>query len=90
MSLYGSLSTFKIGKEKTTTIMTQKVYTVNGMKCPHCEAHVADSVKALAGVSDAKADHDACTLTVDLDETQVSDEQIQEAVNSLGRYELTL
>ncbi len=70
--------------------MTQKVFTVNGMKCPHCEAHVAESVKALAGVNEAKADHNACTLTVDLDETQVTDEQIQEAVNNLGRYELSL
>lgn len=70
--------------------MTQKVFIVNGMKCPHCEAHVAESVKALAGVSEAKADHKSGTLTVDLDETQVSDEQVQETVNSLGRYELTL
>lgn len=70
--------------------MTQKVFTVNGMKCPHCEAHVADAVKELKGVSDAKADHVARTLTVDLDEAQVSDEQIQDTVNNLGRYELVL
>lgn len=70
--------------------MTQKVFKVDGMKCPHCEAHVANAVKVLPGVYDAKADHNACALTVDFDEDKVSDNRIQDTVNNLGRYELIL
>ena len=38
----------------------------------------------------AKADREACNLTVEVDEVCVSDNQIQEAVNALGRYELEI
>lgn len=66
--------------------MTKKVFKVTGMKCMHCEAHVEEAVNALPGVSGAKADREACSLTVEVDESQVNDSQIQETVNGLGRY----
>lgn len=77
-------------KNKNVETMIQKVFTVEGMKCRHCEEQVEEAVKMLPGISWAKADHDACRLTVEMEESRVSDEQIQEAVNRLGRYELTL
>lgn len=70
--------------------MTKKVFKVTGMKCIHCEAHVEEAVNALPGVNGAKADREACNLTVEVDEVCVSDNQIQEVVNALGRYELEI
>ena len=42
---------------------------VNGMMCPHCEAHVTKSLLALPGVIECRADHKAglVTLTTDRD-----------------------
>lgn len=66
----------------------EKVFTVNGMKCGHCEANVENALKALDGVNSAKADHVANNVTVSYDETKVTPEQMETAVNDLGRYEL--
>lgn len=69
--------------------MAKKVFTVNGMKCEHCEANVEKAVKAVAGVNSVKADRSANNITVDADDS-VKDTDIQVAVNDLGRYELVL
>lgn len=67
----------------------KKVFTVTGMKCEHCEARVVNALKELAGVSSAKADHNANNVTVDYDENAVTPEQMKEAVDALGRYEMS-
>lgn len=67
----------------------EKTFTVNGMKCPHCEAKVENALKAVAGISSAKADHNANNVTVGYDETTVTPEQIKDTVDNLG-YELIL
>lgn len=66
----------------------KKTFTVTGMKCEHCEARVENALKELNGVNSAKADHNANTVTVDYDEANVTPEQMTEAVNALGRYEM--
>lgn len=66
----------------------KKTFTVTGMKCEHCEAHVENALKELNGVNSAKADHNANNVTVDYDEANVTPEQMTEAVNALGRYEM--
>lgn len=66
----------------------KKTFTVTGMKCEHCEARVENALKELNGVNSAKADHNANNLTVDYDEANVTPEQMTEAVNALGRYEM--
>ncbi|WP_049972082.1 heavy-metal-associated domain-containing protein [Haladaptatus cibarius] len=45
----------------TTTIQ------VDGMNCGHCEQSVVDALEDLSGVSDASADHEAGTATVEGD-----------------------
>lgn len=37
---------------------------VNGMMCPHCEAHVTKAMLALPGVTACRADHKANTVTL--------------------------
>ena len=66
----------------------KKTFTVTGMKCEHCEARVENALKELNGVNSAKADHNANNVTVDYDEANVPPEQMTEAVNALGRYEM--
>lgn len=66
----------------------KKTFTVTGMKCEHCEARVENALKELYGVNSAKADHNANNVTVDYDEANVTPEQMTEAVNALGRYEM--
>jgi copper chaperone len=66
----------------------KKTFTVTGMKCEHCEARVENALKELNGVNSAKADHNANNVTVDYDEANVTPEQMTEAVNALGRYEM--
>lgn len=66
----------------------KKTFTVTGMKCEHCEARVENALKELNGVNSAKANHNANNVTVDYDEANVTPEQMTEAVNALGRYEM--
>lgn len=68
----------------------KKTFQVNGMRCPHCKAHVEDAIKALPGVTDAVASVEDKQVTVDFDEAQSSEKDIQKAVNDTGRYELLL
>ena len=70
--------------------MTKQVFTVEGMKCTKCEAKVEDALCALEGVKAAKADHDACNVAVEFDESKVSSEQMKDAVDDLGRFEMIL
>ncbi|MBQ8900185.1 MAG: metal-transporting ATPase, partial [Akkermansia sp.] len=37
---------------------------VEGMMCPHCEAHVTKALLAIPGVTDCKADHKAKLVTL--------------------------
>ena len=51
----------------------KKVIKVEGMMCPHCEAHVKAALEAVDGVVAAVASHTEGTVTVtlsaDVDET---------------------
>jgi Cu2+-exporting ATPase len=42
----------------------EKVYRVEGMMCPHCEARVKKTVEGIAGVESAVASHTEGTVTV--------------------------
>ena len=70
--------------------MKKQVFTVEGMKCVHCEAKVEAALKALDGVKEVKADHDADNVTIEYDEASVQPEQMKEAVDDLGRFEMVL
>ena len=44
----------------------EKIIKVEGMMCPHCEAHVKSALEAISGVESAVASHKEGTVTVTL------------------------
>ena len=44
----------------------EKIIKVEGMMCPHCEAHVKAALEAIEGVTAAVASHVDGTVTVTL------------------------
>ncbi len=63
---------------------TEKIYTVQGMTCGHCELSVREEVEELAGVESVQADRATGQLTVRGD---VDEAAIREAVKAAG-YEV--
>lgn len=64
--------------------MIRKKYTVRGMNCASCSAHVEHSVKAIKGVSLVEVSLMGATMIVEYDELLVNDEQIINTVNNGG------
>lgn len=60
--------------------MTQTI-TVEGMTCEHCEQTVEEALEDVAGVTDASADRDAETATV---EGSAESEALVDAVDDAG------
>ena len=46
-----------------------EIIKVEGMMCPHCEAHVKKVVEAVAGITLAEASHKTATVTVTFEGT---------------------
>ena len=61
------LHTTHLDSKKEEVVM-EKVLKVEGMMCPHCEAHVKKALEAIPGVAAAVASHVAGTATVTLSE----------------------
>ena len=61
----------------------EKVFKVEGMMCPHCEAHVKGALEALDAVESAVADHKAGQVTVTL-KSELSDEVIKGTIVAQG------
>lgn len=61
------LHTMHFDSKKEEVVM-EKVLKVEGMMCPHCEAHVKKALEAIPGVTAAVASHVAGTATVTLSE----------------------
>ena len=70
--------------------MVQKTFAVSGMKCPHCKAQVEDALRAVAGVQQAEVNLPAASVTVSYDEALVQPKMLKDAVDLLGRFELSL
>lgn len=71
--------------------MIKKIFKVKGMKCQHCKTNIETAVKKLEYVSNAEVDLEKGSLTIEYDESViVSNKQIKEAVESVGRFELIL
>ena len=60
-----------------------KSYTVKGMMCGHCEAHVKEALLKVEGVVSAEADHDKELVTVELS-AEVPEDKIRAAVEGAG------
>ena len=66
-------------EEKTMT----KTMKIEGMMCPHCEAHVKKALEALGGVTGAEASHEKGTAIVSMTEN-VDNAAITAAVTDAG------
>ncbi|MBR3967557.1 MAG: heavy metal translocating P-type ATPase [Clostridia bacterium] len=69
----------KITEEKKM----EKIIKVDGMMCPHCEAHVKKALEALEGVESAVASHEKKTVVVTL-KNDVSDEVLKSTIEAEG------
>ncbi len=67
-------------KEKTKMI---KTFNVEGMMCPHCEAHVKNALEALPEVENVVADHKEKKVTLTL-KNELSDDKIIEVITAQG------
>ncbi len=70
--------------------METKTFAVSGMKCENCKSKVENALNTLNGVSDAQASLAGKSVTVTYDAAQVQPEQMKEAVEGLGRFEMEL
>lgn len=70
----------KIDKENFDMEETLKV---KGMMCAHCEAHVKEALEKIDGVTEAKADHEACEVVVKMS-TPVAEDVLAAAVKDAG------
>ena len=60
-----------------------KTMKIEGMMCPHCEAHTKKALEALDGVESAVASHTAGTAVVTLTK-DVADSALKAAVEDAG------
>ena len=60
-----------------------KVITVEGMMCGHCEAHVAEALRKVPGVENAKADRNKKQARVECG-PEVTDEALLKAIAATG------
>lgn len=64
--------------------MTTTVLQVEGMACEHCVKTVTKAVRALPGVRTVQVDLQGKTVTVAHDAEEVTQTQIQEAIEQQG------
>ncbi len=69
--------------EKKEKKKMEKVMKIEGMMCPHCEAHVKAALEALDGVKEARPSHEKNEAIVIL-EKEVSDEILRTTVEKAG------
>ena len=60
-----------------------KIMKIEGMMCPHCEAHVKSALEALDGVSEAIPSHKDGTATLTLS-SDVPNELLRSTVEAQG------
>lgn len=65
---FAKLHTTRIVNKKQEEKTMEKVIKVEGMMCPHCEAHVKKALEEVPGVIAAVVSHTAGTATVTLSE----------------------
>ena len=60
-----------------------KIVKIEGMMCPHCEAHVKKSLESLEGVESAVPSHEKNMAELSLSK-EVSEDAIKQAVEEAG------
>ena len=77
----------EVNNEKETKPMVKITVNVEGMMCPHCEAHVNEAVKAAFQTEDVVSSHEKKT-TVFRSPEPVDQDKIREVIKNAG-YEVT-
>ena len=70
-------------KTKEKTKMITKQFNVEGMMCPHCEAHVKEALEKIPGVDSASASHEKNEVIVNCKEN-VGDDVLKSAIEAAG------
>ena len=70
--------------------MTKNTFTVTGMRCVNCKANVERAIMALPGVVEAVVSLEDACVVVEYDEAQVTSQEMKDAVEDLGRFEMTI
>ena len=65
----------------------QSTYTVTGMTCGHCGAHVTEEVQAVPGVTDVQVALEGGHMVI-TSEAPVDFAAVKEAVSEAGEYEV--
>ncbi|HAT62342.1 MAG TPA: copper resistance protein CopZ [Prevotella sp.] len=66
----------------------KKTFSVNGMKCDNCKAKVEGALMAVDGIKNAVVSLSDKNVTVEYDETRVNAEQMKNAVDNSGHFEM--
>ncbi|MEE0969748.1 MAG: heavy metal translocating P-type ATPase, partial [Clostridia bacterium] len=70
---------YQLEEEKTV----EKILNVEGMMCPHCEAHVKKALEGLDGVESAVASHEKKQVNITLSD-DVSEETLKKTIEDAG------
>ena len=65
----------------------EKIMTIEGMMCGHCEARVVKALESLPQVTSAKADHEAEQAVIELN-AQIDDDVLKKTIEAEG-YDVT-
>ena len=74
-------------KEKEQKTMVKVTVNVEGMMCPHCEAHVNEAIKKAFGVEDVVSSHENKTTVFTVSE-RVDEDKVRQTIKDAG-YEVT-
>lgn len=74
-------------KDKENKAMLKITVNVEGMMCPHCEAHVNEAVKAAFGAEDVVSSHENKTTVFTAPEP-IDEDKLREVIKNAG-YEVT-
>ena len=81
---WGALPRTSIAEEPMSSTIERITLTAPDISCGHCEATVREAVGALAGVSHVEPSAATKQVAVEFDQTRVSRQQIEAAMNEAG------
>lgn len=64
--------------------MAKEIIAVEGMSCNHCKQAIEGALTNLDGVTTAEVNLEAGNVTVDYDQTQVTTDNMKEAIEDQG------
>lgn len=67
-----------------------KTFVVNGMKCEHCKSHVESALKNLSGVNAVEVSLSGHCVNVDFDDKVVNAQEMKDAVEAAGHFEMEI